>query len=204
MREKLATLPDEDLLARFTEGDTTAFEVLLERYQRPIYNFILRSVRDPARAEDLLQDVFLRVIQRAEDFRGQAKFSTWLYTITRNLCIDTSRKMSHRRHPSLDAPASRHEDGAPALIERVAAEQADTDRKAAGRDLQDAIARAVEDLPEDQREVFLMRQVEGLRFQDIAAIVGVPENTIKSRMRYALERLQAALADYQDYVDPLK
>ena len=204
MRENLAPLTDEELLERFTRGDSAAFEVLLERYQRPIYNFILRSVRETARAEDLLQDVFLRVIQRAEDFRGQAKFSTWLYTITRNLCIDASRKMSHRRHPSLDAPSVRDDEGSTPLVERVAAPQADTDRRAAGPDLQAAIARAVEALPEDQREVFLMRQVEGLRFQDIAAIVGVPENTIKSRMRYALERLQEALADYQDYVDPLK
>ena len=98
------TVTDAELLARFNEGDAKAFEILLGRYQRPIYNFIFRSVRHKDHAEELLQEVFLRVIQRSKDFKGQSKFSTWLYTIARNLCIDHSRKMSFRRHKSLDSP----------------------------------------------------------------------------------------------------
>ena len=193
---------DEELLARFNHGDARAFEVLLGRYRTPIYTFVLRSVRDPDRARDLTQDVFLRVVQRAAGFEGKSKFSTWLYTIARNLCIDTSRKMVFRRHRSLDAPLG-DDDGNAALVERVASPAPVTDRAAIGGQLKGQIAEAVDALPEEQREVFLLRQVQGLPFKEIAGIIGVPENTVKSRMRYALERLQEALAEYRQYVGEL-
>lgn len=200
----LAQVPDEELLRLYAEGRIEAFEVLLERYRRPIFNFVLRSVRDRDRAEDLVHDVFVRVIQRAGDFKGQSKFSTWLYTIARNLCIDTSRKMAFRRHRSLDAPTSSTEGEGPTLGERVAAPELGAERESIGQQLQIAMEKAIEALPDDQREVFLMRQVQNLPFKEIAAIVGVPENTVKSRMRYALERLQEALAEYADYARELK
>ena len=195
---------DEELLRRFNEGDADAFEELVRRYQRPIYNFVLRSVRRRERADELVQDVFLKVVQRSGDFQGNSKFSTWLYAIARNLCIDHSRKMVFRRHKSLDAPgrSGPGEEG-PTLLDRTAGDAPDVDRAAIARDLQLRIAEAVEELPEDQREVFLMRQVQGLAFKEIAAIVDVPENTVKSRMRYALERLQRALSEYRDYVREL-
>jgi RNA polymerase sigma-70 factor (ECF subfamily) len=196
-------LPDEELLARFNRGDTEAFGALLERYRKPIFNFVLRSVRDRATAEELLQDTFLRVVQRAEDFKGQSKFSTWLYTIARNLCIDHGRKMVFRRHRSLDAPLRSGEDDSRTLLDKVEGQEHGSDRKATANELSDRIAEAVETLPEEQREVFLMREVQGLPFKEIAAIAGVPENTVKSRMRYALERLQEALSEYEDYARKL-
>ena len=197
-------LPDEELVRRFNGGDPAAFEVLLQRYRRPLYNFILRYVRDRESAEDLLQDAFLRVIQRSDEFKGESKFTTWLYTIARNLCIDSQRKMSYRRHRSLDAPTPGKDADGPNLLERIASEQPQADRDAIAKALQDEIAQAVEALPDEQREVFLMREVQNLAFKEIAAIVGVPENTVKSRMRYALERLQEALAEYGDYIQQLR
>jgi len=193
---------DEDLLRRFQKGDARAFEALLARYERPIYNFILRSVREKDRAADLVQDVFLRVVQRSDQFKGNAKFSTWLYTIARNLCIDHSRKMVFRRHKSLDAPL-RDEEGSAAMVDRVPSKTPRADRDTIAKRLQGEIAAAVETLPEEQKEVFLMRQVQHLPFKEIAAIVGVSENTIKSRMRYALQRLQEALEEYRDYAEEL-
>lgn len=206
MNENDDDLSDEELLRRFNEGDADAFEVLVRRYERPLYNFILRSVRRRERADELLQDVFLKVVQRSGDFKGNSKLSTWLYTIARNLCIDHSRKMVFRRHKSLDAPgrSGGDSDEGPTLLERTAADGPTADRAAIAQDLQRRIAEAVEELPEEQREVFLLRQVQGMAFKDIADVVGVPENTIKSRMRYALERLQRALAEYQDYVRELR
>lgn len=196
---------DEELLRRFNDGDADAFAELVRRYERPLYNFILRSVRRRERADELLQDVFMKVVQRSQDFKGNSKLSTWLYTIARNLCIDHSRKMVFRRHKSLDAPrsGSGSEEG-PSLLERTAAEGAEPDRAMVAEDLRKRISEAVEELPEEQRDVFLMRHVQGMRFRDIAEVIGVPENTVKSRMRYALERLQRALADYAEYVDELK
>lgn len=200
----LAGPTDEALLERYVGGDLRAFESLLDRYRRPMYNFLLRTVRDPQAAEDLLQEVFVRVVQRASDFRGDSRFSTWAYTIARNLSIDHARKMSHRRHASLDAPARGQGDTeAPPLSERVEHPSPTAERAAIGQQVQVALRAAVEALPDDQREVFLLRQVQHLSFLEIAEIVGVPENTAKSRMRYALERLQSALAEYRDYATKL-
>lgn len=196
---------DEELLRRFCEGDGDAFEALMSRYERPLYNFIARSVRRRDLAEELLQDVFMKVVQRSADFKGSSKLSTWLYTIARNLCIDHSRKMVFRRHKSLDSPGRPgKDDEGPSLVERTAADSLTADRQAIANDLSVRITAAVEELPEEQREVFLMRQLQGMAFKDIADVVGVPENTVKSRMRYALERLQRALEEYRDYVAELE
>jgi RNA polymerase sigma-70 factor (ECF subfamily) len=106
-----------------------------------------------------------------------------------------------RRHPSLDQPSG-DEDG-PSLGEVLPDRGAAVDRTAIGNELQGRIAAAIEALPADQREVFLMREYSNLQFKEIADIVGAPENTVKSRMRYALERLQQALAEYEDYARAL-
>jgi RNA polymerase sigma-70 factor (ECF subfamily) len=197
-------LPDEELVRHFNDGEAAAFELLLRRYQRPLFNFILRSVRDRDRAEELLQDVFLKVVQRSSEFQGNSKFSTWLYTLARNLCIDTSRKMVFRRHRSLDAPLRDGEAEGQTLLDRVAGDAPGADRAVIGQDLKERIAQAVDELPDEQREVFLMRELQNMAFKDIAEVVGVPENTVKSRMRYALERLQRALAEYEDYARETK
>lgn len=196
-------LSDEELLRRFNQGDELAFERLVHRYEQPLFNFILRSTRDPDQAAELLQEVFLKVVQKSGEFQHQSKVSTWLYTIARNLCIDTSRKMVFRRHRSLDAPGTNNEDDA-ALVERVASPGTATDRSAIGKDLGLRIEEAVEALPEEQREVFLMRELQGMPFKDIADVLCIPENTVKSRMRYALERLQRALSEYEDYVQEVE
>jgi len=186
---------DEELLRAYQEGDMSAFEVLLSRYRRPLFTFLLRSVRDRGRAEEIYQDVWMRVIERADQFRGDSKFSTWLYRITRNRCIDHQRRMQFRRHASLDVVGQSGE----SLGERVA-----TDQTAMRSTLQQRIGAAVEQLPDDQREVFLLRQVQGMSFQDIAATVEISVNTAKSRMRYALERLREALSDLEEHAHELE
>lgn len=190
---------DEVLLDRYVKGDVRAFELLLARHRGPVYAFLLRSVRDAAAAEDLFQETFLRVVQRADQFNGQSRFTTWLYTIARNLTVDHARRMRHRRHASLDAPHHASGEDSRPLGESIAGNVAPADRAAVEAQARAAFQVALDALPEDQREVFLLRQVDGLAFADIAAILGIPENTAKSRMRYALERLQQALDEYRDY-----
>jgi RNA polymerase sigma-70 factor (ECF subfamily) len=198
---------DEVLMMRFQGGDQSAFARLVRRHKTPVYNFILRSVRTREVAEDLVQDVFVKVVQNAAEFKHEARFSTWAYTIARNVCIDHLRKAALRRHPSLDQAANNNsgEDG-PTLGERIADSHftAAADRVAIGSELGQRITRAVEELPPEQREVFLLREIANVPFKEIAEIVGVPENTTKSRMRYALERLQQALAEYEDYARALR
>ena len=196
---------DEVLMMRFQGGDRGAFASLVKKHKTAIYNFILRQVRAPSVAEDLTQDVFVKVVQSAVDFKHESKFSTWAYTIARNICIDHLRKMSLRQHPSLDQPRGDAPDG-PTLLDRTADPHpgASVDRAVIGAELGQRIARCVEALPQEQREVFLLREIADLPFKDIAGITGVPENTVKSRMRYALERLQANLAEYEDYARALR
>jgi RNA polymerase sigma-70 factor (ECF subfamily) len=194
---------DEALMIRFQRGDRGAFTLLVRRHQTPLFNFALRQLGIPHQAEDVVQEAFVRVVQNAADFKHEARFTTWVYTITRNLCIDQLRKRALRRHPSLDEPRAGDEGDGPTLGEQTADSRASVERSATGTELKERIVKAVETLPDDQREVFLMREVSNLPFKEIAQIVGVPENTVKSRMRYALERLQQALSEFEEYARAL-
>lgn len=185
---------DELLLSAYRDGDAAAFETLLGRYRGPLFNVVLRSVRDRPLAEEIYQDVWMKVIERCGDFRGDAKFSTWLYTIARNLCIDHQRRMKFRRHASLDQAAPGSE---LTRVEMASNPGPPTDSLAAGRMMQDRIESAVSALPDEQREVFVLRQLQGMAFKEIAEVVGIPANTVKSRMRYALERLQRSLREWE-------
>jgi RNA polymerase sigma-70 factor (ECF subfamily) len=191
---------DETLMLRYQRGDRAAFGAIVRRYERPLFNFVLRYLRSREAAEEVTQESFLKVVKNANEFKHEARFSTWLYAIARNLCVDHGRRMKHRAHASLDAAPLSSPDAAP-LLDRVANHQldGDVDRTVAASEIRVSVVRAVEDLPDDQREVFLLREIAGLPFREIATVVGVGENTIKSRMRYALERLRDALSDFEEY-----
>ena len=195
--------PDETLMLRYQQGDRAAFATLVRRHQGALFNFAIRQVRVPQVAEDVVQETFVRIVQNAADFKHEARFTTWVYTITRNLCIDHLRKRALRKHPSLDQAGGEEGDG-PTLGEQTADPRASVEREATSSELKERIARAVDTLPDEQREVFLMREGANLPFKEIAEITGVPENTVKSRMRYALERLQEALAEYEEYARALR
>jgi RNA polymerase sigma-70 factor (ECF subfamily) len=195
---------DEALMIRFQAGERSVFTVLVKRYQGPLYNFALRHLRNPSSAEEVVQDAFVRLVQNASDFKHEARFSTWMFTIVRNLCIDQIRKQSLRRHPSLEEPKRAEEGEGPTLGEQTADSRANVERTAVSTEIRERLMQAVAQLPDEQREVFLMREVSNLPFKEIAEIVGIPENTVKSRMRYALERLQAALSEYEEYARALR
>ena len=197
---------DEALMTRYQRGDLTAFAALVQRHKTPMFNFVLRQLKAPTIAEDVVQEVFMRVIESAGSFKHEAKFTTWSYTIARNLCIDHQRKASHRRHASLDQRETGPDGDGPALGEQLADlhPRASTERAALSNQIQLKVAAAVEALPDEQREVFLLRHVANLPFQEIAHVTGAPENTVKSRMRYALERLQEALTDFEEYARALR
>jgi RNA polymerase sigma-70 factor (ECF subfamily) len=196
---------DEVLMVRYQRGDRDAFALLVKRYNKQVYNFVLRQLKAPALCEDVTQDVFMRLVQNAAEFKHEARFSTWLYAIARNLCIDQLRRLQHRRHPSLDQPVGGDAEGR-TLGESVAVQHpsANAERAAASSEMQATIVRAVEALPDDQREVFLLREVADLPFRDIAEITGASENTVKSRMRYALDRLKLALCEFEEYARALR
>jgi RNA polymerase sigma-70 factor (ECF subfamily) len=176
----VTTEADERLLLRFREGDVRAFEALLDRHRPGVFRFLARLVGDRARAEDLCQECFLRVVQQAGRWEQRARFRTWLYAVARNLAADDARRAVHRR------------------VEPLGGGEVDRDARAPDRAAEDALLRprleaAIAALPAEQREVFLLREYEDVPFADIAEITGAPVPTVKSRMRYALEALRRAL-----------
>lgn len=198
--KSLHDLTDEELLDRYGSGDPQAFDVLFSRYRRPLYSFILRFVSRRDMAEELLQEVFFKVVRSGNEFEGRAKFSTWIYRITRNLCVDHLRRMTHRKTTSLDQSSRDNDERT--LGQKVQDPNAGVERQVMQGRLRTKIEEAVDRLPNEQKEVFLLREASGLPFKEIAAILGCPENTVKSRMRYALERLRADLAEFRDMTKP--
>jgi RNA polymerase sigma-70 factor (ECF subfamily) len=181
---------DEELLAAYQQGDPGAFESLLRRHRAPLFTFLLRMLGDRERAEDLAQETFLRIVKGAQAWEHRARFQTWLFTIARNLCVDQSRRDRFRRAESIDAEGP---DGEPSMVESVPGREIDPARGAESARMRPLLQQALLGLPAEQREVFVLREQAGLPFREIAELAGVNENTVKSRMRYALEGLRKAL-----------
>jgi RNA polymerase sigma-70 factor (ECF subfamily) len=190
-------LSNETLMAAYQQGDVAAFAELVARHEKPLWNFLRRFVRDATTAEDLLQETFMRVVKGAAEWKASSKFSTWLYTIGRNLCVDHARRATHRKAVSLDGQGGADDD-APRLHEQLSGADPGGERRALDRELGVRLERAVAALPDLQREVFVMRELLDLPFAEIALAVGASEPTVKSRMRYALERLRIELGALHD------
>jgi RNA polymerase sigma-70 factor (ECF subfamily) len=181
---------DEALVARYRRGDVAAFEVLLDRHRRGVHRFLSRFVGDAARAEDLTQDCWMRFIDAAPGWNPGGRFKLWIYAVARNLATDEARRASHRSHQSLDVAVR----GRP-LGDIVASGARAPEDAAQDTEVRPRLLRAIADLPEEQREVFLLREYEGVSFAEIAQVTGAPVPTVKSRMRYALEALRRALKE---------
>jgi RNA polymerase sigma-70 factor (ECF subfamily) len=190
---KLQNLPDEELFTAFKKGDEQAFDFLLGRHQKPLYNFLYRTLGNLEAAEEALQEVFLRVIRSADEYRPSAKFTTWLYTIARNFCIDYGRKQRFRRHLSLD---TKEDDDAEPLQNSFAAHEASADEQVSAQQLEKILYTILDELAPEQKEVFLLRETQGLQFDEIAKMTKVSVNTVKSRMRYALMAIQKKFEEY--------
>lgn len=185
---------DAALLAGFAAGDAGAFARLYERHERPVFRFLRRSLGDDAAAQDLMQEVWLAVIRNAAAYEPRARFTTWLYGIARNKLIDHWR--AQRPAVSLDQDAAN--DDAPALIDRLAAAaDCEPEVRAMSREQAAAFVAAVEQLPAVQREAFLLHAEGGLTVEEVAQASGVGRETAKSRLRYAMNRLRAAMEPWQ-------
>ena len=178
---------DEALMLAYRAGDAAAFDRLYARHKGALFRFVLRNVRERSAAEELYQEVWMRVIEARERYQPQAKFSTWLYTIAHNRIVDEWRKRGLAL-VSLDA-----EDDPPP--EPAAPPASDPQRTLEARERLARFLQALEALPAAQREAFLLREEAGLSVAEIAQATGANEEAAKSRLRYALAKLKEAAGD---------
>jgi len=181
---------DEELVLALRDGDPDAFGLLVFRWQEPLFRFVYRIVERREDARDICQETFLRVLRQPDRFQEGARFSTWMYQIALNLGRDQLRR---RKRWRFLAPAPPGPDGEPGR-EREEQDRGATPIEALeSREKRDAVTRALQDLPPEQREVLVLKEFEGLKFREIAEILGCPESTVKSRMYYGLSGLRSAL-----------
>ena len=173
--------PDEALMLAYQAGNAGAFETLYRRHRTRLYRFVLRAVKTRAVAEELFQEIWMRVIEARSRYTPQARFTTWLYTIAHNHLVD------HWRKRGLTLVTLEGE-------ELPASEPNPADQAQAHESLARFVA-ALEALPALQREAFLLHEEGGLTVAEIAAATGANEEAAKSRLRYAISKLKAALTD---------
>jgi RNA polymerase sigma-70 factor (ECF subfamily) len=183
-------LTDEELVVSLRSGDSQSLGVLVTRWERPLFCFAYRMLRRQEDARDICQETFLRVLRKAHRFKEGSKFSTWMYQIALNLCRDQLRK---RRRWSMILSEDREIDERIDSPRKAGAVNADPSLSIERDEKSAMIQRALQEIPPEQREVLIMKEYEGLKFKQIAQILGAPESTVKSRMYYGLTGLKSAL-----------
>ena len=180
MRVDVPDPSDEDLMLAYAAGDVPAFEQIYSRHRGKLFHYLLRQLRDPALADEIFQDVWQRVIAARAAWKPEAGFATWLYTIAHHRLGDHWRSLRHRPRAPADADERTARLADPDTPERVWSE---FERR---RQLQ----LALDDLPQEQREVLLLRLEQDLTLEEIATVTGVGRETVKSRLRYAMDKLR--------------
>ncbi len=183
------SIPDGELIEKFTSGDVGAFEALVMRYQKPVVNFIYRMIGDFEEAEDLAQEAFINVYRSAHTYEGRSSFSTWLFKIASNLCYDSLRSSSHWDFIHLDA-----EDGK--VRERLLGGNAtpSPQRLAENSELARFIEAAIGRLPVQNRQAIVLREYYGFSYREIAEIAGCSEGAVRSRIHDARRQLRKRLS----------
>lgn len=180
----LMEIPDAELVARVREGDRNAFRKLVERHRERIYRVALGMLRNPDDAMDAVQEVFIRVHARLTDFKGESAFGTWLVRVTVNYCIDRQRRQKtwDARFVIDNEWEGISEEGPEHLLMNA--------------QIGDALQRALAELGEEHRTAILLREVNGLAYEEIAEVMGCPKGTVMSRLHHARKKLQMALRPF--------
>ena len=186
--------PDAALMLRVKRGDRRAFEELVDKYKRPVTNAIYRTLGDATEAEDLAQNVFVQVYKSAHRYRASAKFSTWLFTIARNLCLNEIRRRSRHRAESLDAPHPEQEDRPGHQFEDT--KGFSPPNALLHEELEQKIQHALSELPDNQRIAILLCRQDELSYEDIARVLGCSLSATKSLIHRGRETLKQKLKPY--------
>jgi RNA polymerase sigma-70 factor, ECF subfamily len=172
--------PDSELVQQICASDAAAFDELMRRYKRPVVNFVYRLLGNPEDAQDVAQDVFVRVYQNIDTYRPETRFSTWLFALARNAAIDRLRW--RKRHPAEPL------DSVPQLMA-----SSGTAEEVAVREIGEEIATAVAKLPEDQRVALVLAEYQGLSSAEIAGVMRCSEKSVESRLYRAKQTLRGWL-----------
>ena len=187
-------ITDEVAMGRFQNGEIKSFDLLLNRHSKGVYRFIYRMVGgNPVVAEDLLQEVFIKVVEHKMNFDRNKRFTSWLYRMARNHVIDFIRKESYRSHLPLDKELEGAYESGVTHLELVKSGEPDQEELLIRREIKEQIFSKLDLLKEEHREVFILREIEGLKFDEIAEITDSNINTVKSRHRYAYKDLRELL-----------
>lgn len=183
---------DAALLLALKGGEFAAFSALVDRHQRSLINFFYHLCWDRQASEDCAQEVFLRLYSHLDTYEPQAKFTTFFYRIARNLWIDRIRTIAvHGRPLSLESTGGGRQ--GPSLQDRVPSRSLGPSELLVRGEQQEALRRAIDRLPEEQKAVVILGEIQGMKYQDISAILDIPVGTVKSRMHTAMEKLKDLL-----------
>lgn len=187
---------DLTLVERVRTGDQRAFKSLVERYQRKVYAVALGMLKDKEDARDVAQEAFVKVYRYLDHFKGDASFYTWLYRITVNICIDVMRKKGSAREDVEFDEAVAH-DTAEANIGALGSRLGTNPQKSALRkELADKILSALEQVPPKHREILLLREIEGMSYEELSRTLEIPKGTVMSRLFHARLKVQKVLNEY--------
>jgi len=188
---------DLTLVKRVKTGDQRAFKLLVERYQRKIYAVALGMVKDKEEARDISQEAFVKVYKYLDHFKGDSSFYTWLYRITVNISIDALRKKQALRGEQVELDEAVKMDTAEANIGALGSRLGTNPQKSALRkELAEKIQQALETVPEKHRAILLLREVEGMSYEDLSRTLQIPKGTVMSRLFHARTKVQKILSEY--------
>jgi RNA polymerase sigma-70 factor (ECF subfamily) len=191
-QDLLRKMSDEHLMVQLAHGSHYAFEELLSRYETAVVTFCYAFMRSRETSEDVAQETFMRVFRNAQRYQPVAKFTTWLYKIAANLCINELKKGKLRQTLSLHESTGPDPDGTK-VIERIASGEASPLTEAENLEVQTLIGKAIEHLPDDQRTTLVMVEFHHMQYQEIAEVLGVSVSAIKMRIKRARETLRETL-----------
>lgn len=187
-------IPSEDLMARIAGGDEYAFEILVSRHQTSVLNLVYRFVGDKTRAKDLAQEVFLRVWQSARTYQPKAKFTTWVYRITANLCFNELKSARRKKWFSFNWS---DEDGEHTIGETLSDGAPSAEDILLEKERSRQISDALQSLPDNQRMALVLKRYDGLSYQEIAQIIGCSVSAVESLLVRAKRTLQEKLKNYE-------
>jgi RNA polymerase sigma-70 factor (ECF subfamily) len=182
-------MTDAELIQKFLDGNVEAFNTLVWRWERNVYNFVLRYLGDREEARDVCQQTFIRVYRKLRHLRKPEKFSVWLYQVALNICRDELKRRRNHRTLSLEG-LRENPDGEPAALNLPADSQTHPEAQAGRHELRALLQQALQAIPEEQRVVIIMKEYHGLKFTEIAEILETSVNTVKSRMYYGLTAMR--------------